>query len=130
MLEMVWHAYHAGSLCQLVDFEARAIEIEEIKPEHELPTRRRLMKRVKGQLPASFIKASKTMAVAWEVWEVWQAQETRESCEATEEARAAWEAWEVAWHETGEAYAAHKIEIEQLHVKECPNCSWNGDSIF
>ena len=60
--QMVWHAYRAGSLCQLVDLEARREEIERIKPEHELPTRRRLMKPVIGQLPEEFVVACR----AWD----------------------------------------------------------------
>ena len=101
MKQMVWHAYHAGSLCQYVDLEARRTQIEKIKSEHELPTRRRLMKPVVGQLPEEFVIACEVMNAARETW-------------AAREA----------------AYTKHKAEIEQLHAAECPDCPWNGETIF
>ena len=129
--QMVWHAFHAGSLCQMVDLEARRAEIEEIKPPNELPTRRRLMKPVIGQLPMEFVGACEaweaTREAAWEAWEA--AREAREAAWGTaREAReAAWgtarEAWEAA-------YTKHKAEIERLHAVECPNCPWDGESIL
>ena len=110
--QMVWHAYHAGSLCQLVNLGARQEEIEEIKPEHELPTRRRLMKSVAGELPEEFVSACEA------------AQAARESREAAWESReAAREAWEAS-------YTKHKTEIERLHAIECSDCPWDGETIF
>ena len=29
-----------------------------------------------------------------------------------------------------ETVAAHRTEIEALHAQECPNCPWNGQTIF
>ncbi|HDY67356.1 MAG TPA: hypothetical protein ENH85_06180 [Candidatus Scalindua sp.] len=121
-LQMVWHAYHAGSLCQLVNLGDRKAEIERIKPQHELPIRRRLIKPVVGQLPIIFVKACQA---AWEVRE------------ATQEAGEAWEAQEAAREATQEViqerkavYRKYKVEIEQLHAQECPDCPWDGETIF
>ncbi len=115
--QMVWHAYHADSLCQLVDLEARQAKIEKIKPKHELPTRRRLMKPVIGELSSEFVTACKREEASWEVWEAW------ETWEAVWEAREAREARKAS-------YTKHKAEIERLHTIECPNCPWDGKTIF
>lgn len=124
--QFCWHAYHAGSLCQLVDIKARQEDIEHIKPEHELPTRRRLMKPVVGELPVGFVKACEKEEAAREAWEAawetaWKAREAREALEAV---------WEAAWKAWKAAYKTHKAEIERLHAKECPDCPWDGKSIF
>ncbi len=124
--QIVWHAYHAGSLCQLVDLEARRADIERIKPFHELPTRQRLMRPVVGQLPEKFIAACEAWDATWDArdatwetrdaaWETWEAiRETRDA------AREAWDA----------AYAQYKVKIETLHATECPDCPWDGNTIF
>ena len=124
--QMVWHAYHAGSLCQYVDLEVRQTQIEKIKPEYELPTRRRLIKPVAGKLPEKFVTACMEEA-AREV-----AQEAAE-----EAARKAWEAAEAAAWEAREAREAREAsynkylpEIRRLHAIECPDCPWDGETIF
>ena len=107
--QIVWHAYHAGSLCQLVDLKARQVEIEETKPECELPIRRLLMRPVIGQLPKEFITACKIETAVREAsWEVRKAARERQET----------------------SYVKHKVEIERLHAIECPGCPWDGETIF
>jgi hypothetical protein len=151
-LQLVWHAYHADSLCQLVDLEARREEIERIKPKHELPTRRRLMKPVVGQLPEEFVAACQAWDEARRVYtearqacdEAWRAYtEARydEACQAWDEAwqacdearqacDKAWRAYTEAYRARDEAYRKHLPEIERLHTEQCPDCPWDGETIF
>ena len=118
--ELCWHLYRAGSLCQFGDIEARRVEVETIKAEYELPTRRRLMKRVVGELPSEFVEACAQEEAAREIWEAWDARKARD---------AAWKAWK-AQEARNAAYSKHKVEIEALHAEECPNCPWDGETIF
>lgn len=113
--QMVWHAYHAETLCQYVDLKARRAQIEELKPEHELPTRRRLMKPVVGELPQEFVAACEKESVTRKAaWEAWEAREARNVACAAQRA----------------SYIKHKAEIERLHAIECPDCPWDGKTIF
>lgn len=132
--QMVWHAYHAGSLCQYVDIEARRAQIEKIKPERELPTRRRLMKPVVGELPKEFVDACVAYDTAQDAWEA--AWDT-----AQDAWKAAWgtvqDAWVAAWDTVQDAWVARKVSyvkhlptIEALHAIECPDCPWDGETIF
>ena len=40
------------------------------------------------------------------------------------------EDYDEAWKAYDEAYRACKLEIEALHELECPNCPWDGKTIF
>lgn len=134
--QMTWHAYHAKSLCQLVDLEVRRVEIEAIKPEHELPTRRRLMKAVVGELPEEFVRACEVEVEAGAAADV--------ACEVYFNMDSEDKELDLAqntWHESlntrkialdtrQAAYQTHKAEIERLHAVECPDCPWDGETIF
>jgi hypothetical protein len=126
--QMIWHAFHAGSLCQYEDYDKRLVFIERNKPPHELSIRVQLMKRVVGKLPPDFVKACEVAREAWKV-----ARETREAREIAWKALEAREAQEAAWKALKAreaAYKKHKLEIERLHVIECPDCPWDGATIF
>lgn len=131
--QFCWHAYHTDSLCQYVDLEARRAQIEQIKPKHELPIRRRLMRPVVGQLPPEFVAACEAAEAAARkareaAWEACEAREAVwEACEAARKARKA--AWE-ARKSREVCYQTHKIEIERLHTLECRDCPWDGETIF
>jgi DNA-binding transcriptional regulator PaaX len=167
-LQMVWHAYHAGSLCQLVDLEDRREKIERIKSKHELPTRRRLMKPVVGQLPEEFVAAcwayDEARRACDEAWRAYaEARQTRakacraydEACWAYDEVRRAYDEVRQTWAKVcraydevrraydeacwaygearrayDEAYHKHLPEIERLHTEQCPDCPWDGETIF
>ncbi len=80
----------------------------------------------------------------------WEAYDkAREACDKAEEAwKTAWKAcdkagkpWETAWkayvkareacNKAWEAYLkAFGQEIEELHKELCPNCPWDGTTIF
>lgn len=119
--QMVWHAYHAETLCQFVDLEARWAQIVETKPDHELPTRLRLMKPV-GELPREFVAACEKESVTRKA--AWEAQTVRNPAWEAREAR------NVAYTAQRASYIKHKAEIERLHAIECPDCPWDGKTIF
>jgi len=108
-----WHVHH-NMLVEplLVPLKERMAYIKECKPAQEQELRLRLLKPVKGTLPPELIEAG----------------------QAYNEARRAYdEAWQ-AYIEAGlackEMIQVHKEEIERLHAEECPDCPWDGKTIF
>ena len=41
-----------------------------------------------------------------------------------------WQEYYKVWHKYVEVYKKYEPQIFALHKKECPNCSWNGKTIF
>jgi hypothetical protein len=100
-----WHIHHKTLLEWSDDIDERIDYIKSDKPEEEVETRLRLMKPVQGELPKEVFESGKAYDEAWK---------------ALDEARKAWE----------EALQRNKGVIEELHRKECPNCPWDGKTIF
>jgi len=99
-----WHVHHDMLLEPLTRLLKKRIDyIKENKPKKEIALRLKLIKPVKGKLPRKMVEA-------------WEARDK------------AWDAWEKAWKTWDKAKSdAH---ILALHKKECPNCSWNGQTIL
>ena len=96
---IAWHVHHDRLLEPLTEpIGNRIAYIKANKSKHEVETRLRLLKPVKGRLP-------------------WEVVKTRE-------------AYGKAWEAYGKAVLDHKDEIEALHREECPNCPWDGETIF
>ena len=116
-----WHIHHDVLIEKLTEpFETRKAYIKAEKPKHEVEKRLRLMK------PASK-KASEARAVYDEAKDEALAVYYKASSEARavyDKARS--EAWAVYEKASSEAWA----KVEALHQKECPNCPWNGRTIF
>jgi len=149
-----WHIHHDELLEWSDNISKRIDFVISHKPNDEIETRLRLMKPVKGKLPAEVVKAWKARGKAWEArgkareaydkareaydkaWEArgkaWKAR--GKAWEAREKAREAyvkaWEAYDEAWEAYDKALRKHKKEIEALHRKECPDCPWDGNTIF
>jgi len=124
-LKFFWHVHHDILLEPLTKpIKNRIKYIKENKPEEEVELRLKLLKPVKGKLPDKFIKAlearvkaGEARVKAWEAYvKTWKAFDK------------AWEARVKAW----EAYdkAGEDPKIIALHKKECPDCPWDGKSIF
>ena len=97
--KFAWHVHHDILVEPLTEpIETRRAYIRANKPEQEIATRLRLLKAVKGRLPAKLVEAMK----------------------AYDEARKAYD----------EALEASMPAIIKLHAKECPNCPWDGETIF
>ena len=100
-IRYAWHVHHDVLIEPLTEpIEVRQEYIRRYKPEHEIETRLRLLKPAVGPLPAAYAKK------AWAAYD-----------------KKAWAAYEKAW-------AAYAPEIEALHAIECPDCPWDGSSIF
>jgi len=106
----VWHIHHDALVEPLTEpLENRIKFIKERKPAREIETRLRLMKPVRGKLP-ELAKAYAEWAKAYAKWVKADAELAK------------------AYAEWAKAYAAPSVLA--LHAKECPNCPWNGETIF
>jgi hypothetical protein len=105
-ISFAWHVHHNILLEPLTEpITNRIAYIKKEKPIEEQPLRLRLLKEIKGKLPLTVVKA-------------WEAH-----VKATEAYVKATEAYVKALEEC-------KKEIKELHKKECPNCPWDGKTIF
>jgi hypothetical protein len=155
--EWYWHVHHDQLVEQLTEpLQNRLEYIKANKPEDEIETRLRLLKPALGVAPAweqyKKVKASaleqykKVEASAWEQYKKVKASawEQYEKVEAS-----AWEQYEkveasaleqykkveapaLEQYEKVEASALeqYKKVVNQLHAEQCPNCPWNGSTIF
>ena len=81
--------------------------------------RLRLLKPVEGELPEAVVKARDAYDKAWD---------------ARDKAGAAYvkamDAYTKAMDAYDKALSDHADEINALHAAECPDCPWNGHTIF
>lgn len=141
-----WHVHHdvlvepiIGSLQERIEY------IQRHKPEAEQPLRLRLLKEVKGELPAAYLQAgaayskagatySEAGAACDRAWAAYQGLAVDQGLAAYDQAWAAcdqaWAAYDQAWDDLQQALAACMPAILVLHASECPDCPWNGQTIF
>jgi len=149
-----WHCHHDKLLEFCYDYDGRVAFIKKNKPVNEIPERLHRFQKVKGKLPDEIIKTMQTFCKARQTYceasqayfEAGQAydrtlQTYHKDWQAYSKARRvynkAWrQAYFRAWHaycKAGRAYdkslSANKNAIENLHAKECKNCSWNGKQL-
>ena len=111
--EFYWHIHHDVLLEPLTEPITNRIKfIKENKPKSEIPLRLKLLKPVKGKLPEELVKVREACDKAWEAYD--------KAREAYDKARKAYE----------KALLKYKKEINKLHEIECPDCPWNGETIF
>ena len=150
-----WHMHHDVLVEPLIEpIENRIRFIKENKPKCEIALRLKLLKPVKGKLPVEVVKALEAYDKAREAYvKAWEAYDkareafvkaveayvkaleacgkAREACgKAGEAYNKAREAYDKAWEAYDKALIKNKKAIEKLHAKECPDCPWNGKSIF
>jgi hypothetical protein len=112
-LTFYWHIHHDVLVEPATEpIEQRSEYIRQRKPANQIETRLRLLKPVKGELPQAFVEARRAYD---------------EASRAYEEA---WRVYDDAWLAYDDARGAHKTEIEALHAQECPDCPWDGKTIF
>lgn len=132
-MKAYWHIHH-DILVELSDnIEERIEFIKRSKSPEEIPLRLKLLKAVKGKLPKEIIEACVTYDRAGIAYnkardaynEIWM---------ICKEARVAYDKAEIAYDKARVAYYEvlnnHRAEIEALHAAECPNCPWDGKTIF
>lgn len=106
--KLYWHIHHKTLYERTTEPIANRIAyIKENKPSFEVPTRLRLLKPVKN------VRALKRI----------------EQAIATAQ-KAYNEAIAPAWKAYNEAIATAQKALEELHKQECPNCPWDGQTIF
>jgi len=144
-----WHCHHNILFEWCYDYKGRIKEIKRAKPQHEIKTRLKLFKFIKGKLPDEVagilrkygeayqrrIKTSRKENKGWAIylnaqnWQVvhnnddraWQKYKVclLEDNRALQECDRLWEKWE-------EIFPKYKDYLEALHKKECGCKEWNG----
>ncbi len=135
-----WHIHH-GRLLETLNgpLKNRIDYIKKYKPKEEVAVRLKLMKPVKGKVPANIVKSWDKYLKAWRNFN--KAGKVYYGVE--EKWQEAWKKYYKAWHnyyEAGRIYykmgeewentLTGSKEIRQLHEKECPDCPWSGETIF
>jgi hypothetical protein len=105
---LYWHVHHENLWEYCYDVKGRIEYIKKSKPKAEIKTRIRLMKPIMARLGD---------AKAWAAY--------AKAGAACDKARAAYDKARAAWGATIKPDA-----IKIAHAKECPNCPWNGNTIF
>jgi hypothetical protein len=114
-----WHCHHEKLVEWCYDFGERVDYIRTQKQEDEQETRLRLFKPVRGKLPKEVVEASRAYAEASRAYD-----KARRACVE------AYRAYDEASQAHDEAIARHLPAIQALHAQECPNCPWDGETIF
>jgi tetratricopeptide (TPR) repeat protein len=142
-----WHVHHDRLVEWSDDISKRIAYIRSKKPENERELRLRLLKPVRGKLPAGLAKALTAYDKARAAYDKALAARDkalaardkaraayRKALAARDKALAAYDKALAARDKARAAYdkalAARDKEIEALHMKECPDCPWDGKTIF
>ena len=141
MAKFYWHIHHkilVEAVCGSIKDRIKFIKGHKIR--EEIGLRLKLMKPVRGKLPKAVTEAWKNCIRTSKAYDKAQkaharlirAPETyRESRKEIERAyEKTWADYDIARNKYNRVLANHKIEIEALHAKECPNCPWDGETIF
>lgn len=128
-----WHVHHNIAIEWCYDYDERLESIKSHKPKEEQEVRIKLLQPVLGKLPSKLTKAGLAYDKARLAY--------IEARDAYDEARDAYIKTSAAYNKARDAFikAKHayinemmncRKAIEILHAKECPNCPWNGKTIF
>src|SRR3990170_2769682 len=142
-----WHIHHEVLLEWSDDIQERIDFIQAEKPKHEVEIRLRLLKPVQGALPPKLVKAGDARDKAYDA--------NAKARDAYDKARDAYvkagdarDKAKAAYAKAGDAFVKAKAafvkakaaynkaydeclpQIEALHALECPDCPWNGTTIF
>lgn len=111
-----FHCHHSILAEWCTDFEGRVRVINSDKPASERPLRLRLFKMIPlDRVPATLLQADEARDKTWEAYEAY-----KKAREAYDEARKVYD----------KALAAATPELEALHKELCPDCPWDGRTIF
>lgn len=146
-----WHVHHDTLVEPLRrPIQERRAYIRLSKPAEEIKIRLRLLKLVRGPVPLPLLEAWAAYRKAWAAYrkagyekadaayhkaaleKPWRAYEN--AAMACDKASVAYEKAWAAYYKALTAYykagAACQEDIERLHAEECPNCPWDGKTIF
>ena len=100
--------------------------IKDNEPAYKVEGRLRLFRPVKGKLPEEFLEAFQGIEEADEMYD----ETARKIDEALQELEEGRKRCRKAEERFQVAVKIYKEEIEALHKRECPNCSWAGRRII
>ena len=139
MVKFYWHIHHDVLVEPATEpIENRIEYIEEYKPPEERELRLRLLRPVQGVLPKEALLAGDVYDKACDAYtkaeshyrKILRSDDTEIALDtAHKRLNRAIAMTHTAWS----AYlkATDKVPaIEALHAKECPNCPWDGETIF
>jgi len=115
-----FHVHHDVLMEICTNYKERVEYIKEHKPRGEQEIRLRLFQLISpARLPRPLAKALEAC------------DKTREACDKAWEAYAkAGEAYDKAREACDKALEAYKPQINELHKELCPDCPWDGETIF
>jgi hypothetical protein len=157
---LFWHIHHDKLLEASNDIDDRIDYIKRCKPKDEIETRLRLLQPVKGALPEDVVSCLESVLLARDKWDetrkalddandefrkvehdflhatfnsaervpMLQAQTALDS--ARHDYYKAMATYDIASHALNTAIYKHEKEFRAMHKAECPNCPWNGLTIF
>lgn len=121
-----WHVHHNKLIEWCYDVDERLEVIRTLKPAEEQELRERLFQPVKSKLPQELLETGKVYDKAWAAHnKAWAAYYKARA--AHNKARAA---YYKAWAALNKLLLKYESKIKELHAKECPNCPWDGETIF
>ena len=133
----VWHFHHKDAIMEFLPEElgTRQAFIKSDKPPHEIETRLRLLKLVKGKLPRAVVAAWEKCRAALEKYdaalEKYRAAREKynaawEKCDAAQETyNAAREKYNAAWEKCGAAQETYNAAREKYNAaREKYNAAW------
>ncbi|MBI2677136.1 MAG: hypothetical protein HYX21_04305 [Candidatus Yanofskybacteria bacterium] len=130
---LAMHLHHEKLVEWCFDYDERAEYIRTQKPPEERETRLRLFKLFKGELSPELVEACRVYGEACRVY--FEANRVYvEADRAYDEAcwvyNEACQVYDEALQVYDKILNKNMPAIEALHAAECPNCPWDGHTIF
>lgn len=140
--KLYWHIHH-DVLCEFSDNIAERIEYIKLrKPADEQDTRLSRLRQVK-RVPVRLTKAWLVLCQAQDncnnAWTAYKKEGAdymlyEQADRACDQAQRICDKTRIAYDQVWDAYKqvleSCKAKLEALHKKQCPNCPWNGETIF
>ena len=128
---LAFHCHHDSLVEYVHNYDERVKFIKTSKPKKEQSLRLRLFQLIPDEkVPGKDSLEWEAYDKAWVAYDKARAAYNKawEACEKT------WEAYieaSATWNKAKAAYIEkYRREIEELHKELCPDCTWNGKSIF
>ena len=141
-----WHIHHDLLVEFCYDYDERVEYIDTWKLHSEVEHRLRVFQPVQGELPVEIQKTGQAYSEAYNTYikadrACGEAYNTHikkhqipskahqayvKACQIYGKTR---QIYYIAHRTYVKALQVHKAEIEKLHAKECPDCSWNGEKL-
>ena len=119
-----WHVHHDQLVEVLTEPLAFRIDyIRAYKPKEEIGTRLRLLKPASG-VASALEQYKKVKASAWEQYEKVEAPALEQYKKVEAPALEQYKKVEAS------AWEQYENEVGRLHREQCPDCPWNGSTIF